>query len=266
MATLRRGDISPEVKLMQEALLAHQLLTEDDVIGTFGPKTERAVKAFQKSHGLLTDGIAGSVTLNKLGLSLTAKELSPMALREAAISLDVPLAILMAFAKVESAGSGFHPNGTIKILYERHIFRRQCRARGLTLLASMTMDKYPNLCNSSTGGYVGGLAENDRLAKAKLIHDEIAAESVSYGKFQLMGFRYEWCGFNSALEMEEHLSRGEDEQLTALVNFIRAQPELHQAIKNLDYPTMASIYNGPKHNGYDILINKAYDEFKNEGY
>ncbi len=34
--------------------------------GTFGPSTEAAVKAFQQSHGLTADGVAGQITLTKI--------------------------------------------------------------------------------------------------------------------------------------------------------------------------------------------------------
>jgi peptidoglycan hydrolase-like protein with peptidoglycan-binding domain len=40
--------------------------------GAFGPKTRRAVRRFQRSHGLTVDGIAGPATLGALGIAASA--------------------------------------------------------------------------------------------------------------------------------------------------------------------------------------------------
>ena len=37
--------------------------------GSFGPGTERAVKAWQSANGLTADGVAGPTTLAKLGIA-----------------------------------------------------------------------------------------------------------------------------------------------------------------------------------------------------
>ena len=52
MKTLKKGDKGEEVKTLQELL---KITVDSD----FGPKTEDAVKAFQRSKGLNADG--GSV-------------------------------------------------------------------------------------------------------------------------------------------------------------------------------------------------------------
>lgn len=49
---LRRGDSGQKVRLLQEKLSI-------PVDGQFGPATEKALRAFQKRHGLIVDGIAG---------------------------------------------------------------------------------------------------------------------------------------------------------------------------------------------------------------
>jgi hypothetical protein len=51
--TVRRGSIGPAVQQLQQAL---QL---DPADGIFGAGTEAAVRAFQRSHGLVPDGIVG---------------------------------------------------------------------------------------------------------------------------------------------------------------------------------------------------------------
>jgi putative chitinase len=67
MASLQRGATGPEVTVLQRALQAHGF-PPGNVDGAFGLGTEAAVLAFQKSAGLLPDGIAGQRTLAALGI------------------------------------------------------------------------------------------------------------------------------------------------------------------------------------------------------
>jgi putative chitinase len=59
IGVLRKGEKGEGVKLMQEALG----ISAD---GDFGPGTERALKEWQASKGLVADGIAGPATLGEL--------------------------------------------------------------------------------------------------------------------------------------------------------------------------------------------------------
>jgi len=58
--TLRKGDKGQEVKRLQSSL-------KIGADGKFGPKTEKAVKEYQKDNSLSIDGIVGSQTLCSLG-------------------------------------------------------------------------------------------------------------------------------------------------------------------------------------------------------
>ena len=58
--TLRQGDRGPLVEALQRKLGMTQ-------VGTFGPKTEAAVREFQRQHGLVPDGIVGPKTWALLG-------------------------------------------------------------------------------------------------------------------------------------------------------------------------------------------------------
>ena len=68
MLLLRQGSRAIEVKLLQSFLNkkgASPPLTED---GSFGPKTNNAVLAFQQKNHLAPDGMVGRATWSKLGL------------------------------------------------------------------------------------------------------------------------------------------------------------------------------------------------------
>lgn len=66
-STLRRGNRGPEVtqlqRLLNQKVVPNPNLTAD---GDFGPRTDRAVRAFQGQQGLMADGIVGPRTWSKL--------------------------------------------------------------------------------------------------------------------------------------------------------------------------------------------------------
>ena len=59
---MKRGSKGSDVRKLQEGLRALGF-SPGMPDGDFGPVTEMAVEAFQKAQGLLTDGIAGPITL-----------------------------------------------------------------------------------------------------------------------------------------------------------------------------------------------------------
>ena len=66
MQILRKGSAGPEVAELQTELKTRGF-SPGSIDGRFGPGTEAAIIAFQKSQELLADGIAGARTLEALG-------------------------------------------------------------------------------------------------------------------------------------------------------------------------------------------------------
>jgi peptidoglycan hydrolase-like protein with peptidoglycan-binding domain len=79
LRTLRRGDRGDDVKMLQ-GLLQQRGYDVGPLDGQFGPKTEAALKAFQRANGLTADGIFGPRTAPKLGV-LHGTTSSPMGAR-----------------------------------------------------------------------------------------------------------------------------------------------------------------------------------------
>ncbi|HZH15666.1 MAG TPA: peptidoglycan-binding protein [Archangium sp.] len=74
--TLREGARGEPVRALQNRLnqLGFNVGAAD---GSFGPKTEAAVKAFQRAHGLTADGVVGPKTWNKLGINVSGPVTNP---------------------------------------------------------------------------------------------------------------------------------------------------------------------------------------------
>lgn len=66
--TLQQGDNGADVKTLQQALAQHGF-SPGAFDGMYGQGTVAAIIAFQKSEGMLPDGIAGSRTLTALGIA-----------------------------------------------------------------------------------------------------------------------------------------------------------------------------------------------------
>lgn len=76
--TIKKGDRGDEVKLMQKSLLSlGYSLPRYGADGDFGSETETAVKAFQKDHGLVADGICGPKTWAALDEAVKKAEDTP---------------------------------------------------------------------------------------------------------------------------------------------------------------------------------------------
>ena len=67
-AVYKQGSRGDMVRQIQTRLKEAGFLT-DKVDGIYGPKTQAAVRAYQRSRGLTVDGICGVRTLSMLGLS-----------------------------------------------------------------------------------------------------------------------------------------------------------------------------------------------------
>jgi hypothetical protein len=149
------GDSGTNVKVLQGRLTKAGYKVVEN--GQFDQQTEEAVINFQRANNLVDDGIVGNKTNSALLKEDHGRWLSKSDLARAAADLDVDLASVYAIKAVESKGMGFLDDGRPKILYERHVMRRQLQKNGVGKIAVQTaMNNLPDLVNNKPGCYQGG--------------------------------------------------------------------------------------------------------------
>ncbi|MCA8305452.1 N-acetylmuramidase domain-containing protein [Burkholderia seminalis] len=258
--TLRLGDRGTDVGYLQRQLVGAGARIDTDAI--YGNATRTAVMAFQASHGLVADGIAGPKTWSTLAAGRRdPRHLTDADLQRAADRLQVDLAAVRAVNEVESKGTGFLPDGRPVILYERHVMYRQLSAAGLDADALAT--KYPALVNPKRGGYAGDAAEYARLASASQISAACALEATSWGAFQIMGFHWKALGYPDVCAFAEAMKVSEAEQLEAFVRFVLADKVTLAALRGKKWAKFAELYNGKAYaeNLYDVKLERAFDRY-----
>lgn len=266
MKIIKLGDTGDKVTEIQKLLTKHGYKTKPD--GDFGVNTQAAVIAFQKKHNQVADGVVGDRTWGALyGESVTKDcdvfyRLRDKDVVNAAKKYMIPYAVLAAISEKESRGFGFTDDNKPKVLFERHWMRKNLIAAGLDVCATITQLQREDLCNSKTGGYLGGKREYQRLQTAMRINREAAMKSASYGRFQIMGFHYKTLGYKTVEEYYSDVHTSEAKHLDHFCKFVTSNTKLHKAMQDEDVETIAFLYNGPNHakNNYvpDLvrLINK----------
>ena len=88
--------------------------------GVYGSATRRAVMSFQRSHGLIVDGIVGPQTLGALGLSSGSEGTSSDGSSDSSSGSSGTSAELQKIASCESSGSptAVSPGGTYRGKYQ----------------------------------------------------------------------------------------------------------------------------------------------------
>lgn len=185
---------------------------------------------------------------------------------DAAKSLGVEVAALKAIGKKESSGNGFYSVGQAKILFERHIMHKQLKNTGYTTTQLNDLkNQYPKIVNPVSGGYGKYSEQYEKLKTAKTIDYDCAIKSCSWGKFQVMGFHYAKL-YSNPKELEEAMNMCERQHFEYFIQFLKTTNGLIDALKNRDWETVATKYNGSaweKNNPtYADDLKKYYNEFK----
>lgn len=192
-----------------------------------------------------------------------SKELTDNDFIDSAKILKCDVAAIKAVAEVESSGSGFLQDGTIKVLFEGHIFYKYSNGA--------FADSHPTLCYPhwsrkfyATGANadIRGHKERGRLHDAMLLDEKAALMSASYGKFQVMGFNYTHCGFKNINDFFNVIQLNEGEQIKSFCKYI-LDVGLDDELRNHEWGAFAYKYNGPeyKKNRYDLKLAAAWVKY-----
>jgi len=181
--------------------------------------------------------------------------------KTAADLIGCEVAVIKAVAKIESNGSGFNADGTPKTLFEGHWFHK------------LTDGKYSNDSRYESISYAkwtrkwygNQIVEKQRLDLAGSLDRDAALQSASWGAFQIMGFNYKLCGFNTVQEFINAMYKGEGTQLLAFINLVKSK-KLDDELRDKDWAKFAYYYNGSGYaiNKYDEKMKAAYIKFKAE--
>ena len=119
---LKKGDKNEQVRQLQVKLGV-------DPVGTFGPKTEEAVKKYQAANGLTADGIVGDATWNKIMgvtpvVAIPAVATVPVSIPSSSFKLDklkghIPDAVL---AQIPDTAAKFNITNPLRLAH----FLAQC--------------------------------------------------------------------------------------------------------------------------------------------
>lgn len=191
------------------------------------------------------------------------KEVSSETINEIAFELDIEPALIYAIVTVESDGKFEIGDGKITVLFERHWFYKLLKKKYGYWFARETFDGNPDICNPKSGGYGLYRDQYKRLAKAINIDMEVAHQSASFGAFQIMGFNYKLCGYDSAKEMSDaYHFNPENEQIRGFIEFVKnsSKGRLWEALEKRNFKEVARLYNGSayKKNNYDAKLQVAY--------
>jgi peptidoglycan hydrolase-like protein with peptidoglycan-binding domain len=185
------------------------------------------------------------------GALLTAKDIE-----QAALSLKCHPATIEAITQVESAGSGYFSLSEdklrrIKILPEPHVFGDKLPTALIKKALEVGL-AYENYKVTKASGHYKRMgpakARYDFFARMIDFKQSTAYLSISSGKFQIMGFNFESCGWKDAQKMFEDFCESEAYQLKAFLGFM-ATNNLVNAMQTENYARIEKVYNGGGLNG-----------------
>lgn len=185
---------------------------------------------------------------------------------EAALFLNVPVAVIKAVEEVESNGCGFLKDGNVKILYEPYVFGRLTKNVFKDAKTEIEGKVYPlslagkwdkEKCNYGSEN----IQHKKRQAACKLDF-EAANKSCSWGKFQILGLNYLDCGCSS---VSDFINKMLDErlQLKCFCHYIKNR-NLAVYLRTKDWRGFAKAYNGSQYyvNNYDEKLARAFAKYQ----
>ena len=186
-----------------------------------------------------------------------SKRLTEQDFERAANRLGCEVAAIKAVAQVESRGEGFYADGFPVILFERHIFKKYTQGR--------YNQSHPEISGQPGNYGKAGANQRRKFSAAFVLNPTAAMKACSWGKFQIMGFNHEVCGYATVDAFVDAMKESEGKQLDAFVEFVIGN-RLGKYLKTLNWANFAEGYNGSGYaqNRYDTKMAKAYKTFSTD--
>lgn len=168
----------------------------------------------------------------------------------AAQLLGIEPAVVHAVDEVESRGHGFLPDKRPTILFERHVFSRRT--------GHHFDNTHPGISGAPGGYGASGAHQYDRLAEAIALDRLAALQSASWGRYQVMGFNAESCGWADVEAFVASMLVSEAEHLKAFIGYCQAN-DLVRFLATHDWRRFTAGYNGPDNiDDYSQKLAAAY--------
>jgi hypothetical protein len=212
------------------------------------------------SNGSSNSGEETNAQVYSLPSPCSAPLLNEEDFRRAAETLNCEVPCIKAVTEVESAGSGFFASGRPKILFEAHLFSRHTSRRFDETHPDISSKKWNRAL------YKGGEREYERLQRALSLDAWAALTAASWGRFQIMGFHHQKCGFLSVRDYVDAMFASEARHMDAFVDFLRSS-QLEVPLRAKRWTVFARGYNGAGYaiNKYDVKLESAYQKYRRQG-
>lgn len=204
-----------------------------------------------------------------------SKKLTEQQIKEVAQANGLEYAVLRAIIDVECGGSGFLPDGTPTILFERHKYYDELKKINFITIANEMQRLRPDLCHKNVtpkGGYGAGSAQPSRMDTAinliwRVRKDadsetftkvrECGLKSSSWGLGQILASNYAAAGFKDVQSFINAMYDSERSQLIAMVNLLISWG-LRDAMRKKDWRAIARKWNGPKYEKFNYHTKLAH--------
>jgi hypothetical protein len=254
-------DLTP-TQVVTQMHLRHQAAEIDRVKVSFTefPQPDGKITLIVRFASLRVTDQNSTFVASKGGLALTAAHW-----QQTLGALDNPEpALFWALIKQESETiAGFLPDRRPIILYERHVFSRNCNPKNV-------FDKsHPDISGPEYQKGEYGSLENQysRLLDAMALDHTAALMAASWGIGQTLGEGAVEIGYASVDQMVRLMEQSEDLQLDAIIKEIREKRAV-DAFKNKanDLKDFARLYNGTgRVEGYASELREKYQLFLAKG-
>lgn len=161
-------------------------------------------------------------------------------IKKIAKEAGIPQDNLRKVIAVESGGFGFDKStGKILIQFEPHWFKR------LFLKWTSNLNVWQN--NKVEVQSQEWKAFNDAFSK----NPKAAMEATSIGLPQIMGFHWKALGFASVDAFWDYMKESEDNQIKTMVNFIKLNKKMYNALILGNWDVFAYFYNGAQYKKFN---------------